>query len=171
MSTPYIGEIRIFGGNFAPLGWAFCAGQLLAIAQYDALFNLIGTTYGGDGVTTFGLPDLRGRIPVHQGTLAPNVQFVIGQASGVETVTLSSAQIPVHTHPLLVDSAAGTANTPLNGMLAAASSDSYATTLVGTGMNTRAIGVTGASQPHDNVQPYLCMNFIIALEGIYPSQS
>ena len=168
MSTPYIGEIRLFGGNFAPMGWSFCDGQLLPIAQYDALFNLIGTTYGGDGQTTFALPDLRGRLPLHQSS-----GYVVGQQGGVEQVTLTTQQIPGHSHQV-AGSAANAATTSPAGNVAA-TMGAVTTFLYGldappSSLAPQSVGVAGGNQPHDNLQPFLCVSFIIALEGIYPTQ-
>ena len=170
MADPYIGEIRMFAGNFAPLGWAFCNGALLPIAQYEALFSLLGTTYGGDGQTTFALPDLRGRGPIHAGQGPGLTNHPQGEQGGTETVTLTVAQMPAHTHAPAASSAAGTSSHP-NGNVWAASSTSdnqYAGTS-NTTMNPATIGVAGGNQPHDNRQPVLAINFIISLEGIYPS--
>lgn len=165
---PYIGEIRMFGGNFAPVGWSFCSGQILSISENEALFALIGTTYGGDGVTTFALPDLRGRLPVHQ-----SPSFPIGGAAGVESVTLTTAQIPAHTHGALGSSAVVEGSNPA-GALFATSEDTpfYApfNAAKSASLSPAAVGPSGGSQPHDNMQPYLCVSFIIALEGIFPSQ-
>ena len=169
MSTPFIGEIRMFGGNFAPMGWAFCSGQLLPISQNDALFSLIGTTYGGDGQSTFGLPDLQGRIPIHQGS-----GFTLGQKGGAESVTLTTQQIPSHAHPPQCKSTAGELGSPQNAVWAASTSnqtiysDSPPTANV---MSSACMKNDGGSQPHDNMMPYLVISFIIALEGIYPSQN
>jgi microcystin-dependent protein len=167
MSNPYVGEVRLFGGNFAPAGWAFCDGSLLPISEYDVLFNLIGTTYGGDGQTTFALPDLRGRLPVHQGA-----SYVIGQAGGVESVALSVNQLPAHTHAAAASASAGTGPAPGNAIWAATSTDP----LYGPGPATGsamapAVQPVGGGQPHDNLMPYLCVSFIICLFGIYPSPS
>lgn len=173
MSDCYIGEIRMFGGNFAPVGWAFCDGSLLSIAQYDALYSLIGTTYGGDGQSTFALPDLRGRFPIHQGQGGGLSPRVLGEMAGTESVTLQTSQMPAHNHTPVANTAAGNSNDP-NGMYWA-SSASVQQYLPGdqanTNMNTGAIGSAGGSQPHDNMQPHLVINFIISLEGIYPSQN
>jgi microcystin-dependent protein len=170
MSTPYIGEIRMFGGTFAPVGWAFCNGQLLPISQNDALFSLIGTTYGGDGQTTFALPDLRGRIPIHQGS-----GFQLGQIAGTETVTLTTQQIPNHTHPPQCKSTAGELGSPQNAVWAASASNqtiySNAGPTGGVSMKATAMANDGGSQPHDNMMPFLAVSFIIALEGIYPTQN
>jgi microcystin-dependent protein len=153
MAQPYVGEIRMFGGNFAPAGWMFCEGQL------------IGTTYGGDGESTFGLPDLQGRLPMHQGN---NFQFA--ETGGVETVTLTTQQMPTHTHPLVVSTAVGSAAAPANNVLGASgSSNIYRPAPAGTPMSTQMIGPAGGSQPHENFQPYLVIDFIISLFGIFPS--
>ena len=171
MSQPYIGEIRLVGFTFAPSGWAFCDGALMAISQNDTLFNLIGTTYGGDGVNTFGLPDLRGRIPVHTGSSGGNA-YTLGQTLGAETVTLTGGQIPAHPHTLLGTSAAAATAAPQTSpasVPAQATTAIYAAAAANTAMTSTAIA--GGSQPHDNRQPYLGINFIISLFGIFPSQS
>jgi len=170
MSSPYVGEIRMFGGSFAPAGWAFCAGQLMPISQNDTLFNLIGTTYGGDGQETFALPDLQGRAPLHQGTLG-GITYQIGEKAGTETVTLTTQQIPVHNHSVLANTAIGQNPQPDQSILAQGSaismylSDSPAQN---TGMQ---LSVVGGSQPHENMMPYLCVSFIISLFGIFPTQN
>jgi microcystin-dependent protein len=167
MSQPYIGEIRMFAGNFAPQGWLLCQGQLLAIAQYDVLFNLIGTTYGGDGQNTFALPDLRSRVPVHQGA-----GFIIGQSGGEESVTLTTQQIPQHTHPAVCNANSSSSPTPAGSYWGAASSNAYtAGTSANAVMNPAAVGAVGGSQPHDNMMPYVTLNYIISTNGIYPSQT
>ena len=179
MSQPYVGEIRIFGGNFPPAGWAFCDGQLLAIADNDVLFQLIGTTYGGDGQETFGIPDLRGRAPLHMGTGTDGITYTQGQLAGVESVTLSTNQLPQHTHPLLVSGAPGSASTPSGNYLAAegpaGTTQVYAyvpyTGATQVALNPATFMPMGGNQPHDNMQPYLGINFIIALNGVYPQQS
>jgi microcystin-dependent protein len=165
MSNPYVGEIRMFGGNFAPLGWAFCDGSLLPISEYETLFTLIGTTYGGDGQTTFALPDLRGRLPVHQGS-----SYVIGQAGGVESVALTVNQLPAHTHPAAASAAAGTGPAPGNAIWAATSTDPLYAPGPATGAQMApAVQPVGGSQAHDNLMPYTCVSFIVSLFGIYPS--
>jgi microcystin-dependent protein len=165
MAQPYVGEIRMFAGNFAPAGWMFCEGQLLSISENETLFQLIGTTYGGDGESTFALPDLRGRLPLHQGN-----GFVLAETGGVEEVTLTAQQIPVHTHPLLANTTAGTANNPTNRVLAASPTlDMYREATPTVAMAAKAVGPAGGSQPHTNFQPYLCVDFIISLFGIFPS--
>jgi microcystin-dependent protein len=169
MGEPYIGEIRMFAGNFAPNGWMFCEGQLLPISENDALFTLIGTTYGGDGQSTFALPDLRGRLPVHVGN-----GFVLADKAGVESVTLTTQQIPVHTHPLLCAASGGTPNSnPAGGYWAATDVTVYSTAASTVQMGNPAIstGITGGSQPHTNFMPYLCINFILSLFGVFPTQT
>jgi microcystin-dependent protein len=166
MSSPFVGEIRMFGGNFAPAGWAFCDGATLPIDQNDVLFNLIGTTYGGDGQSTFNLPDLRGRVPLHQGS-----GFVLGQQSGAETVTLTTSQIPAHNHVPQANSNAGTQSGPANGLWASSILNLFAVDPPSNQMDPAAIAAAGGSQPHDNMMPYLAINFILSLFGIFPSQS
>jgi microcystin-dependent protein len=167
MSEPYVGEIRLFAGNFAPLGWAFCDGQVLAIAQSEVLFNLIGTTYGGDGQSTFQLPDLRGRVPVHQGA-----GYVQGESGGQETVTLSAAQLPAHGHAMYASTAAASATQGPTGVLAS----SAAMRLYGSGapnmaMDANAMSQVGGNQPHENMPPFVALNYIISLFGVFPSQN
>jgi microcystin-dependent protein len=167
MAQPYVGEIRMFGGTFAPRGWMFCEGQLLPISENETLFQLIGTTYGGDGQTTFALPDLRGRIPVHQGN-----GFIAGEAGGQETVALTVAQMPSHGHPFRGASTAGNEVSPANNVPADSFNVTpYINAAPDGNMSPSAITTTGGSRPHPNVQPYLCVNFIISLFGIFPSQS
>jgi microcystin-dependent protein len=167
MSQPFLGEIRMFGGTFAPVGWAFCSGQQLAISENDALFNLIGTTYGGDGQTTFNLPDLQGRVPVHQGN-----GFQLGQAAGVETVTLTTQQLPVHNHAFLGSlNQAGTTNPPTNVVGQIPGGNVYIQDQTGVALNNQSLQPVGGSQPHENMQPYLTISFIIALEGVFPQQN
>src|ERR1051326_5365408 len=166
MAQPYVGEIRIFAGNFAPAGWMFCEGQLLPISEYETLFNLIGTTYGGDGQSTFGLPDLRGRIPLHFGN-----GFTLAETGGVETVTLTVSQIPAHSHPLIASSAAANQTTPTSNLLAKPHKNLYRPGPSAVAMSPLAVSSTGGSQPHNNFQPYLCVDFIISLFGIFPSQT
>jgi len=157
------------GFNFAPVDWAFCDGSLLQISQNSTLFQLIGTTYGGDGQNTFALPNLLGRMPVHQGT-GPASTYVIGEAGGVETVTLLSAQIPAHNHAAACSDTA-TSAVPGNNVWAAGAADAYSNGAPGQAMNAAATGLTGGSQPHDNMPPFLAVNFVIALFGIFPSQN
>ena len=172
MSNPYIGEIRLFAGSFAPDGWALCQGQLVAIAENDALFSLIGTTYGGDGEQTFGLPDLRGRVPIHQGSGPGLSQRFIGERAGAETVTLSAAQLPAHSHALVATAAPASATAgPAAGVLATASVKLYGTGTPSTALANAAIApASGGNQPHENMAPFLAVNYIIALYGIYPQQ-
>ncbi|MDQ3817863.1 MAG: tail fiber protein [Acidobacteriota bacterium] len=173
MGNPYIGEIRIFAGNFAPSGWAFCQGQLIPISQNDTLFNLIGTTYGGDGQETFGLPDLSGRAPMHQGQ-GPGISqnYVIGQTGGVELVTLTANQIPVHNHAFLVNSSIGTDTNPTSKFLGApVTGKAYIAGTPDKFMATTILNVVGGNQPHENMQPFLTISFIISLFGIFPSQT
>ena len=172
MSSPYIGEIRMFAGNFAPVGWAFCNGALIPISENDALFILIGTTYGGDGQTTFALPNLQSRLPMHQGQGSGLSNRILGEQGGVETVTLTTNQIPVHSHPPLSVSGNGNQATPQNGVWAGVTSSIYTSNApdpAGNAFNATLGGNTGGSQPHDNMMPYLAINFIISLFGIYPS--
>ncbi|MGH9891014.1 MAG: phage tail protein [bacterium] len=170
MSDPYIGEIKLVGFNFPPVGWALCDGQLLSIAQNDALFALIGTTYGGDGQTTFALPDFRSRIPIHQGTGSSGTTYTIGENGGTETVTLTVNQLPAHTHPAKAQSGAGNQAGPGGNVWASSSLNQYNPSAADSDMNALAITSSGGNQPHDNMMPFLAINFIIALEGIFPAQ-
>lgn len=155
----------MFAGNFAPAGWMFCEGQLLPISENETLFQLIGTTYGGDGQSTFALPDLRGRIPIHQGN-----GFILAETGGVEEVTLTVNQIPAHSHPFLASTAPGTVNTPSGSLVAEAPTVTvFLEDQAGVNFASTAISPTGGSQPHTNFQPYLCVDFIISLFGIFPS--
>lgn len=165
MAQPYVGEIRMFAGNFAPAGWMFCEGQLLAISENETLFNLIGTTYGGDGQSTFALPDLQGRIPIHQGN-----GFILAETGGAEQITLTTNQIPAHSHPLLASANnATTANASGNLLAQTPSYTPYIETSVNAQLHPSAVSGVGGNQPHTNFQPYLCVNFIISLFGIFPS--
>jgi microcystin-dependent protein len=171
VSDPYLGEIRMFGGNFAPLGWAFCDGRLLPIADNDALYILIGTTYGGDGQETFALPDLRGRSPLHQGTNA-GTTFVLGGNGGAEEVTLTAQQIPAHSHPFLAANVQGDQISPAGNLPARSFNVTpYLNGAPDGNMLNTAVALTGGSQPHENRQPYLGINFIIALAGLFPQQT
>jgi len=172
MSSPYVGEIRMFGGSFAPAGWEMCAGQLLPISEYETLFNLIGTTYGGDGQETFGLPNLSGRIPLHMGQgpgLSQNYQ--IGEAAGVESVTLNLQQIPIHNHAALASKAGASQKSLAGGIWTGSSVNAYSAPLPATAMHASIVGFDGGSQPHENMMPYLCVTFIISMFGIFPSQT
>ena len=165
MSNPFIGEIRIFAGNFAINGWAFCDGSLQPIAQNNALFTLIGTTYGGDGQTTFALPDLQGRVPIHPGAAYP-----IGARGGAENITLTAAQMPAHTHPFGTDTA-GTTRTPTGVVPSQGVRQTYIPAASATGAMTPAPATVGASQPHNNMAPTLTLTYIVSLFGIFPSQN
>jgi microcystin-dependent protein len=172
-TNPYIGEISLFAGTFAPAGWAFCDGSLLNISDYNALFNLIGNTYGGDGETTFALPDLRGRLALHSGQGSGLSPRVIGEALGTETVTLTQNQMPVHTHGVPATSRPGTTASPQGSVPANAGSGSAQYTLDTGSLVTQPaqmLGVAGGSQEHNNMQPYLAVNYIISLFGIFPHQ-
>ncbi len=172
MTTPYIGQIMLFAGTFAPRGWQVCDGSLLLISQYDVLFALIGTTYGGDGQTMFAVPDLRSRVPVHQGQGSGLSNRIIGEVSGTENVTLIATQLPSHTHALQVSSSAATSATPSSGVtLGAAAEELYSTDSPNASLNPGTITSVGGNQSHTNVQPYLALNFVIAYEGIFPSQN
>lgn len=167
MAQPYVGEIRMFAGNFAPAGWMFCEGQLLPISENETLFNLIGTTYGGDGQSTFALPDLRGRIPVHQGN-----GVNLAETGGAEEITLTVQQIAAHSHPMLGTTSLANDASPANNTVAQSNTlDPYQSTAGGSPMAAQSIGSVGGSQPHTNLQPYLCVDFIISLFGIFPSQT
>ena len=179
MADPFLGEIRMFGGNFAPNGWALCNGQLLAISQNTALFSILGTMFGGDGVRTFGLPDLRGRVPVHQGQGNGLSNYNIGEMTGSENVTLLAGQMPTHNHTVGVSNQAGSSVDPTNGVVAeintggrqpVTTTPGYVPTATGT-MAANAVSMAGGNQPHANLQPLLCLTFIIALQGIFPSRS
>lgn len=163
MAQPYVGEIRMFAGNFAPAGWMFCHGQLLPISENETLFQLIGTTYGGDGQSTFALPDLQGRLPLHQGN-----GFILAETGGVEQITLTVSQIPAHSHALLAANVHGNRASASDALLARGPIyvDEQGANVA---MDPRSIGATGGSQPHTNLQPYLCVSFIISLFGIFPS--
>jgi len=167
MAQPYVGEIRMFGGSFAPAGWMFCEGQLLPISENETLFQLIGTTYGGDGESTFALPDLRGRLPMHQGN-----GFILAETGGAEEITLTVNQIPAHTHPFVASTAVANSNSPANQVIAQSTQRAvYFEASTTTNLAPTSIGPVGGSQPHTNFQPYLCVDFIISLFGIFPSQT
>lgn len=171
---PFIGQIILFAGNFAPRGWALCDGQLLPISQNQALFSILGTTYGGDGRTTFGLPDLRGRVPVHQGHGPGLSDYHLGQKGGIETVTLTAAQMPPHAHSLHANENPGDSPDPAGAAISDSKGrdrDFQKSGEVNVTMSASSIGSTGGNQPHENRQPYLAVNYIIALQGIYPSRS
>lgn len=172
-SYPYVGEIRIFAGNFAPNGWQFCEGQTLPISENEVLFQLIGTTYGGDGQETFNLPDLRGRVPLHNGTASYGTTFQMAETGGAEEITLSINQIPSHNHVLSATTDLADTSSPANAQFSTNPSGSkmYSGSNPTTALNTNSITSIGGSQPHTNFQPYLCVNFIISLFGLFPSQT
>lgn len=173
MSAPFMGEVRVFAGTFAPRDWAFCNGQSLTISQYDALYALLGTTYGGDGVNTFKLPDAQGRVPVGQGTGPGLTTRVLGQTFGTETVTLLTPQIPAHTHTVSVSNTAANLNTPSGQLIG--QGYHYQSPTISTGRTGQllpnAVVAIGGSQPHENMMPFLAMSFILCLQGIFPSRN
>ncbi|HEY0075658.1 MAG TPA: tail fiber protein [Abditibacteriaceae bacterium] len=172
MAQPYIGEIRMFAGTFAPLGWEFCQGQELSIAENEALFTLIGTTYGGDGQTNFALPNLSSRIPIHMGNGPDGLNYPISQMAGTEQETLTTQQIPVHTHAMLGSTDPASSQAPAANVVAKSTQvDLFINAVPTDTMNMGAITPVGGSQPHENVQPFLCINYIISLFGIFPSQT
>lgn len=171
MAEPYLGEIRMFAGEFAPTGWAFCNGQLLSIAENDTLFNLIGTTYGGDGQVTFALPDLRGRVPIHMGQRPGSSSYVLGQNYGVESVTLNTNQLPAHTHMAMAQSQQGTTDSPNDGYWANSTLTQFGGGTPSGTMNPGALAQSGGGQPHDNMMPFTTVSFIISLYGTYPPQN
>jgi len=166
VSNPFIGEIRMFGGSFAPAGWMFCQGQLLPISENDALFTLIGTTYGGDGQETFGLPDLQGRAPMHVGN-----GHALGEKSGTESVTLTVQQIPIHNHPMVASPDGASAKGILDGVMGRTPAEAYASEFTPDVLAAQSTSPVGGNQPHENMQPYLAISFIISLFGIFPQQS
>src|SRR3954463_1915865 len=173
MSNPYVGEIRLFAGNFAPVGWAMCNGQLMAIAENDTLFALIGTTYGGGGQSTFGLPDLRGRVPLHAGQ-GPGISqtYTLGELAGVEQVTLTGQQMPIHSHPVLASPGSGTTTVPAGNVPAASPGlRPYLPSAPDVALAFQTVGSAGGSQPHANLMPTGVVNYIISLFGIYPTQN
>jgi microcystin-dependent protein len=170
MSDSYVGEVRLVGFNYPPYGWAVCNGALLAISEYNVLFNLIGTTYGGDGQTNFQLPNLQGRIPIHQGSNGVTT-YSIGQLGGTEKVTLAQAQYPTHTHFLMASANPATGNNAGNSTVAQGPTAYTTASPPATAMNPMMVGASGSSQPHDNLQPYQVLNWVISLFGIYPPQS
>jgi microcystin-dependent protein len=165
MAQPYVGEIRMFAGNFAPAGWMFCNGSIVSIAENETLFNLIGTTYGGDGQSTFALPNLQSRVPIHQGS-----GFTLAQTGGAETITLTANQMPAHSHPMVASSNPAGAASPTNAILGTTTQvTTYFSDPPTQNMNVADIGAAGGNQPHNNIQPFLCISFIISLYGIFPS--
>lgn len=176
MSEPYTGEVRLFGGTFAPYGWLDCDGRLYNIADYDTLYALIGTAYGGDGETTFGVPDLRGRVPLHIGPRPGGSNYALGQIGGTEQITLQSPQMPAHTH-LANAAATGQVASPANAIFATVQSDQqgvriYSTnTTTTTQLNPASVSAAGGSQPHENMQPFLTIRYIICYLGYFPSRN
>lgn len=173
MGEPYVGEIRMFGGNFAPVGWMFCQGQTLPISENEVLFQLIGTTYGGDGQETFNLPDLQGRAPMHMGQ-GPGItqNYVEGESAGVESVTLTTSQIPIHNHMLVGSTDIANSANPGNSILARSGQvNAFINASPTNQMSPQSLSPDGGNQPHDNMQPYLCISFIISLFGVFPSQT
>jgi microcystin-dependent protein len=171
MGQPYVGEIRMFGGSFAPAGWAFCNGQPLPISENEALFNLIGTTYGGDGQETFNLPDLQGRVPLHMGAGPDGTTYQLGEKDGVETVTLNASQVPVHNHALVASGTSAQAPQPQGAVLAQTITvQPYIADTGQAALAPASVTPAGGSQPHENLQPYLCISFIISLFGVFPHQ-
>lgn len=166
MSEAFVGEIRMVGFNYAPMGWAYCDGQTLSISMNDALFTLIGTTYGGDGQTTFCLPDLRGRIPIHAGS-----PYTVAQMGGAERVALTTNQLPAHRHVAQAQSGTGTQETAQNGYWASSSQGQYGAPPAGSAMRSGLVQSAGGGQSHENMMPYLVVHFIICLAGIFPRQS
>lgn len=174
MAQPYVGEIRMFAGNFAPSGWMFCDGQTLPISENEVLFQLIGTTYGGDGQETFNLPNLQSRIPLHFGTGSDGITYEIAEMAGVEQVALTTQQIPAHTHSLLGSGDLATGNASTGNVLATTNGATlfpYGTDEPTISLNAASVSPVGGSQPHENTQPFLCINYIISLYGIFPSQT
>ena len=172
MAQPYVGEMRMFAGNFAPAGWMFCAGQLLPISENETLFNLIGTTYGGDGQTTFALPNIQGRTMIHQGQGTGLTSRNMGETGGAETVTLTTSQIPSHNHQIAAHTGAERSASPVNSIpgIAPATAPVYTSSASNASLGAGALGASGGSQPHNNLQPYLAVKCCISLFGIFPSQ-
>jgi microcystin-dependent protein len=172
MSNPFVGEIRMFAGNFAPAGWAFCDGQLMPIAENDTLFNLIGTTYGGDGQETFALPDLQSRVPLHSGAGTGLQNYTLAETGGVEAVTLTTQQIPVHNHAFVASQSGASDPNPENHVIGSPPSlTMFITDTAVAPLNPASVVPAGGSQPHDNLQPLLVISFIISLFGIFPQPS
>ena len=169
MGQPYIGEIRMFAGNFAPAGWAFCNGQLLPISENDALFTLLGTIYGGDGESTFGLPNLQSRVAVHQGQGPGLGTYTLGEMAGVESVTLTVNQLPVHNHPYLASTAIGNDNDPQGNLIAEGPALPFIAAAPNGAMAPNSLSPVGGSQPHENRMPYQAVSFIISLYGVFPN--
>ena len=171
MPEPYVGEIRMFGGNFAPAGWMLCEGQTLPISENEVLFQLIGTTYGGDGEETFNLPNLASRVPIHMGTGPNGTTYQIGEMAGTEQETLTVQQIPIHTHAMLASTDVPTTSSPNNNLVGQAAAKFFRNGSPSVQLNAQSLSPAGGSQPHENTQPFLCINFIISLFGVFPQQS
>jgi microcystin-dependent protein len=175
MAQPFVGEIRMFAGNFAPVGWMFCDGSVLAISENETLFQLIGTTYGGDGQATFKLPDLRSRVPLHQGTLLGGNTYLLADSAGQEQVTLTAAQLPAHFHPVAASASPGHLSSPANALPAKHRDFNLFRGGVSSQpadiMSAQSVSPAGGNQPHNNMPPYLCVSFIIALFGIFPPRN
>jgi microcystin-dependent protein len=172
MAQPYVGEIRIFAGNFPPVGWMFCDGNTLPISENETLFQLIGTTYGGDGQSTFNLPNLQSRIPLHQGQGPSGTTYQLAEAAGVESVTLTIQQIPTHSHAMVASTNTSSSADPTGNVIGKSTQvDMFINAVPGDALSPQAVTPQGGSQPHENSQPFLCVNFIISLFGIFPSQT
>ena len=171
MGEPFVGEIRMFAGNFPPNGWMFCEGATLPIAENEVLFQLIGTTYGGDGEETFNLPNLASRVPIHMGTGPDGTTYQLGEMAGTEQETLTTQQIPTHTHNLVGSTAAANSRDPVGNCFGTSAGDLYNGVFDSIPMSNQSIQPAGGSQPHENTQPFLCINFIISLFGVFPSQT
>lgn len=171
MAEPFVAEIRIFAGNFAPTGWAACDGQLMPISQNTALFSLLGTTYGGDGRSTFALPDLQGRAPMQPGQGPGRPDRQLGESGGADSVTLGDVAMPAHTHAFFASSAVAATKDPQGNLFARSNEDAYAQSGTLFTMSTQVLSESGGGQPHNNLQPYLVLNFIIALQGVFPPRS
>ena len=172
MAQPYVGEIRMFAGNFAPAGWMFCEGQQLPIAENETLFQLIGTTYGGDGEETFNLPNLASRVPIHMGTGPDGTTYQLGEMAGTEQETLTVQQIPNHTHPMVGSTQNATAASPVGNVPGKTAANIYhSSETPQDAMAANSLTPAGGSQPHENTQPFLCINFIISLFGVFPTQT
>ena len=172
MGEPFVGEIRMFGGSFAPAGWAFCSGQSMPISENDTLFTLIGTTYGGDGQETFNLPDLQGRAPMHMGTAKSGTTYQIGEQAGVESVTLNANSTPIHNHTLVASSNPATSTVATDSITASTNQlKIYTEGAASKQFAPNDLSIVGGSQPHENMQPYLVLSFIISLFGVFPTQT
>jgi microcystin-dependent protein len=169
MSDQYLGEIRMFSGNYAPVGWELCNGQKLSINSHEALYTLLGTMYGGDGVSNFALPDLRGRVPLHNGTSPEGTLYALAQTGGTETVTLTEAQLPSHTHQVNAQTVAGSSINPANAFWATSTVNQYSTLAPNSTMSAASVSSVGGNQEHNNMMPYFPLTFMIAVQGLFPS--